>query len=154
WKCPLKEPQCSSSPAMPEEISVSPDRRWAVFYRNGNLWGRNRADGNEFVLTQDASDAISYGGSPGVSGHKVTELREAHHRAPQVLWSPDSSRALTYRVDESAVKLSYLVQSTPDDGAGRAKLFSYHYPLVGDQHVPLAEPVAFDLQLRKKINFR
>ena len=58
---------------------------------------------------------------------------------------------LTYRLDERKVKDMYLVQSVPEDGSIRPKLYTYRYPLPGDADVTQLEPVIYDVQARKQV---
>lgn len=47
---------------------------------------------------------------------------------PLVVWSPDSTRFVTYRLDQRELALMHLVRSSPLDG-GRPK--PYRYAIVG-----------------------
>jgi dipeptidyl-peptidase 4 len=60
-----------------------------------------------------------------------------------VVWSPDSTRFVTHRLDQRDVELMHLVRSAPFDG-GRPTLLSYHYPLVGDEMIATTDLLVFD----------
>ncbi|MFB6186765.1 MAG: DPP IV N-terminal domain-containing protein, partial [Halobacteriaceae archaeon] len=56
---------------------------------------------------------------------------------------------VTYRLDQRSANKFALVQSSPDDQF-RPKHFTYSYPLPGEVGVPMAEPVVFDIENRRK----
>src|SRR5688572_17353654 len=99
----LGEAACNDT-AEPEGVAgevLSPDRRWAVFVADHNLWIRALQDDKRFPLTQDGTEHHDYASSPG---HPVGDARSAKPIAPLVLWSPDSRYVLTHQLDRRAVK--------------------------------------------------
>ena len=146
WTCGLKSGVCVAAELpkdTPGEVP-SPDGTWTVFVRGYNLWLRRTADGKEYALTADGVEHYSYAGLPGDSGDALDDMR-GKPTPPQVLWSPDSRFVLTHRLDERKVKDMYLIQSVPDDGSVRPKLYGYRYALPGDENVAELEPVVFDV---------
>lgn len=132
--------------------SVSPNGHWAAFLRDDNIWVRSTSGHEEFALTTDGVDDYGYAGSPGISSHAAADIRGGMLRPPQMLWSPDSRYLLSHRIDEREVGAYHLIQSVPDDGSVRPKLYSYRYALPGDEHIPMLEPVIFDLTARRQIH--
>ncbi|HEX3350299.1 MAG TPA: DPP IV N-terminal domain-containing protein, partial [Acetobacteraceae bacterium] len=131
--------------AGPGEV-LSPDGRWAA-YRNGHdLWLRETATGATRALTQDGAAHYAYAKSPDMNLTAVTLARRAIVLPAAVLWSPDSRRLFTCRLDERNVPVLPLVQHVPDDGSVRPVLHSHRVALSGDAEVPHAEPVVIDVE--------
>jgi dipeptidyl aminopeptidase/acylaminoacyl peptidase len=57
---------------------------------------------------------------------------------------------MAYRLDERDVRPAYLIQSVPDDGSVRPQLRTCRYPMPGDEHLPLYEPILFDVVTRRQ----
>lgn len=166
WTCSTVKKGCRAvEPATADPLAVpSPDGKWLAFVANGNLWVRS-ADGQvRFALTTDAVPHYSYAAgvesTPGVSmtGAKARALavKDGHPlpgppgppAAPQVLWSPDSQRLFTHRIDEREVREITLVQSTPMDGSTRPIASSWRYAMPNDVAVARVEPWIFDVVQR------
>jgi dipeptidyl aminopeptidase/acylaminoacyl peptidase len=125
------------APIEKAEPGHSPDRHWQVLVRDYNLFLANKSNGQVRQLTTDGTSAHPYA-RPVVS-LKEMEAQETTvpKLAPDVVWSPDSSRFVTHRMDlDGATRLS-AVQSSPP-GGGPPRGFDYIYPLTGDEHVPVA----------------
>lgn len=145
WTCDLTTYACrraerDSAPAV--DVSRSPDGRWDVFVREDNLWLRSVETGEERPLTEDGFPGHGYGAtltSPLVSAGL------AEPDSPVAIWSPDSRRFVSCRIDRRDTQDFHLVQSAPKDGAIRPRLHSYAYPLPGDEDVPLFEVWCFDI---------
>lgn len=127
----------------PEE-ALSPDGRWAVSHRDHNLYVRDTATGEERQLTTDGVDGCGYGNGNDQVAMKVMQQNLGFSLAPQLVWSPDSSRFITHRIEQRDVGLMHLVRSSPLTG-GRPQLLSYHYSLPGDEHVSTAEYFVIDV---------
>lgn len=155
WVCEIDGSRCSAGAPelMPGEIQ-SPDGRWAAQIRDHNILVRALPNGRAFKLTQDGVQHHGYGGLPGQSTHAIGDVRRQEVQWPQVVWSPDSRYLLTYRLDEREVEDLHLVQSVPEDGTLRPKLYSYRFALAGDLHVPTWQPVVLDVTHRRQISLK
>ena len=107
----------------------SPDGRYEAFFRDHNLYLRERAGGREHALTSDGKADDAYGG--------------------EVYWSPDSSRVVVFRTRPGDSRRVYYVESSPRDQL-QPKLHSYEYLKPGDQ-LPHPRPCLFDAAGRKQI---
>jgi dipeptidyl aminopeptidase/acylaminoacyl peptidase len=150
WTCQLAAgpSPCVREPHGIQDRAVSPDGKWRAFIRDHNLWLRAMQGDMEFPLTTDGIEHYGYASTPGYSTHFVTDQRRAKV-APQVAWSPDSRFVLSYRLDERRVQELALVESVPEDGSFRPKLHTFRYALAGDEHLPMLEPVVFDILARR-----
>jgi dipeptidyl-peptidase 4 len=149
----LSSPPSTASPASRIAASagdaVSPDGHWVVFRKGHDLWARASDGGDDFALTTDGIEHDDYGGAPGDSTHTVTEQRYSKVTPPELVWSPDSTRILTYRLDERRVKSLYLVQAAPENGSLRPALYEYRYALPGDAAIPESQLLMIDLRQRR-----
>lgn len=131
-------------PRNPLEIP-SPDGRFVVFLRDHDLWVRSREDGQERALTFDGDEDHTYGASPDYLMYSpMVRGYGLPHMPPAVAWSPDSTRVLTHRTDQSGVRRTHLVESRPADG-GAPALRTQRYAYPGDDRLPLAELVVLDV---------
>lgn len=148
WRCRLDSYACERAeftpPGSPLEVP-SPDKEVAVSLRGYDLWARSLADGREWALTTDGEPAYQYGSSPECLGNG-TLLRKfgLPHLPPAVAWSPDSTRVLTHRTDERAVRETHLLEARPADG-GAPLQHTQRYAYAGDEAMPQAELVVLDL---------
>jgi dipeptidyl aminopeptidase/acylaminoacyl peptidase len=123
----------------------SPDGNRVAFARDGNLFIRNGQSGEEIALTEDGDAACPYATPlPSPLGAAGIVTRDPQP-ATSVLWSPNSERLLSFRIDARGTGQYHLVQSTPLNGQRRPVLHSYAYPLPGDERVPTAELFLFDV---------
>jgi dipeptidyl-peptidase 4 len=153
WCCDLRTYLCVHDPAAAPtcaDEARSPDGHWTVIAREHNLWVRELSTGAEKQLTHCGAERNGWGTLSGTA-HYVAITRSSLLGAPvpwspdsnrfltrpRILWSPDSKRFLTYRLDERQVGQMHLVQSVNPDGP-RPRLWSYAFPLPGDQIIPLA----------------
>jgi dipeptidyl aminopeptidase/acylaminoacyl peptidase len=130
----------------------SPDGRYTVFVRDYDLWLNDNASGREEALTNDGSRAWTYGKVPESSLDVVTKRLDAE-RAPTpavVLWSPDSRRFVSYRLDERHLSELALVQAVPEDGAFRPRLHTYYYELAGERPSE-ASLFVYDVAERRRV---
>lgn len=128
---------------------VSPDEKWAVFVKDYNLYVRCISTGKQIQLTVDGEEKYHYAApfrNPLLDAGLMEPERAGYYLRPAVVWSPDSKRILTYKINHKDVGECYLVQSCPPDGSKRPKLYRYVYPLPGDKNVPMAEPVIINFE--------
>lgn len=153
WRCELKRLLCT--PAAKEAIArpgevLSPDKRWAVFLRDYNLWVRDTATDVETTLTTDGEANNEYSSKP-VSTSFVSDRLLQNVPLPQVKFSPDSHRLLTFKVDAREVRELALVQTV---AAARPVVHTYRYPIAGDVAVAQVQMMGFDLLSKARLPLR
>ncbi|HEX7825733.1 MAG TPA: DPP IV N-terminal domain-containing protein, partial [Mycobacterium sp.] len=118
-------------PPQPGEV-VSPDKAWAAFRRDGNIWVRSLSGEGEFALTDDAEPQFDYGGLPDATGARA--LMRVLGLPPPLLvsWSPDSTRLLVQRLDQRDLPELVLIESAPH-GGGRPVEHRTRYPMPGEE---------------------
>lgn len=120
---------------------ASPNGRLEAFIRGWNLWVRDLATGKETQLTFDGTK--DYGYATGNAGW-------LHSDRPVLNWSPDSSQIATYRQDQRNLSQMYLVRTL----VGQPALEEWPYPLPGDSHVFMIEPVVIVVASRKVVRLQ
>jgi dipeptidyl aminopeptidase/acylaminoacyl peptidase len=128
FACDLQQYSCapadstSGGMAAPENSSVSPDGRTAVYIKDYNLYAKDLTTGRETQLTTDGVKDF---------GYATDNAGWVHSARAIVSWSPDSKQIATYQQDERGVRDMYLVAAQ----AGSPKLEAWKYPMPGDSVV-------------------
>ncbi len=130
---------------------ISPDGRWAVSARDSNLILRDMDSGDERALTEDGEPHHAYGKSPDSNTFAVSARIAGIPMPPMALWSPDSRRLLTVRLDERSVKDLHLLQLAPPDASARPVLHTYRYAMAADEHIPHADLWVFDIPSGRQV---
>lgn len=152
WTCSLDSYDCQSKPVGPRHPyeSLSPNKRWAAFVRDHNLFLRDTSTGTELQLTHDGVAGSDYA-TPLPSLHLMVDQGTEDVKQPAaVFWAPDSSKLVSYRLDSRNSGRFTSLQFVPPNQL-RPKAFSYVYPLPGEV-LAKAEPVIFDIQSGKRID--
>lgn len=117
--------------ALPEAPAYSPDRRWAVTIRRNNLHLHDRKNGLAGRITKDGKPYNAYATRIEADNFYIRHQLEDHVEPCGVVWAPDSSRFLTYRLDQRDVQPLYLLQSAPRNSM-RPVMHEYRYALPGE----------------------
>jgi dipeptidyl-peptidase-4 len=152
WVCPLDTYECHKDQAHPENPNeaLSPNKRWAAYVKEHNLYLRDTSTGTVLQLTHDGVAAWDYA-TPLPSLHvMVDQQTEDVKQAAAVFWSPDSSKLITYRIDSRNSGRFTSLQFVPPDQL-RPRAFTYVYPLPGEV-LAKAETIIFDIQSGKRID--
>ena len=147
YRCDAEGCQSADPPTPPFGAghTPSPDGKWAVYWKDNDLWLKS-ADGEfDRALTTDGEEAWGYGTQIGTSTSYVTVERLGDGHAPQVKWSPDSRRILTQRVDERGVKPLSIIEHAPRDGSLRPRTHTMRYAFAGDEVRPQGSFVVFNI---------
>jgi len=142
----------SVEPTSNEECKIarvpSPDGRYLAFIRNFDVWVRENDTGHEENLTIDGAARRHYG-SP-----LETPLVTAGLGKPGrtfLVWSPDSTRILTQRIDERDCPPLPFLQALPLDGSSRPKVHSVSYAMAGDADVPMARALIVHVETKQVV---
>lgn len=152
WACSLEAYECHQEPSAPEHTnqSVSPNKRWAAFVRDHNLFLRDTSTGTEVQLTRDGVATFDYATPLPSLRVMVDQGTEDVQQPPAVFWSPDSSKLVTYRIDSRNSGRFTSLQFVPPNQL-RPKAYSYVYPLPGEV-LAKAQPIIFDIESGKRID--
>lgn len=135
----------SAESAVAAHESLSPDGRWTVSVRDHNLVARERATGEERVLTSDGVEGCSIGTPPDILPMRYPLKHSSARLPPMVAWSSDSRWLVTHRIDERAVASMPFAQSSPPDGR-RPRVHLRRMALVGDATVPMVELMVVSME--------
>jgi dipeptidyl aminopeptidase/acylaminoacyl peptidase len=151
WTCRVDRAACVGREAAKPDNTVvlSPDEKWAAFLRDYNLWVRATDGSGEFALTTDGEQDNGYARTPG--NNVLADGARRDGLVPVVLWSPDSSKILTHRVDEREVKELPVLEAAPGDGSLRPKLLRYRYAMANDEHKAALTQFVFDVHSRRRV---
>ena len=141
WRCTLDDYACEGplDPHPSVENSIeSPDGRYAAYIDEHDLWVRDLENDEDIQLTGDGEER--YGYAKDSQGWRRTDT-------PVLVWSPDSRRIATYRLDEREVKDMHLIRTAEP----RPELESWPYGLPGDEHLPMHERVVVDVENREVV---
>ena len=152
WECDLNTYQIKELDeefkAYPNEL-LSPNNKWALFHKENNLFLRSIKDNVVRALTSDGVKHNEYAVSPECNTHEILDRRLKHPKKPIALWSPDSKKVITFKIDQRNVKDLHLIQAVPQDNTNRPILYSYKYPFPGDKEIPMGKLVAFNVETNK-----
>ena len=133
WMCDVGGTRCESKTRREGEPSVmSPDGKRGAFIRSYNLWVRDSVSGKETQLTKDGVKDY---------GYATDNAGWIHSDNPILLWSPDSKKIATFRLDERGVGEMYLVSTN----VGHPRLEAWKYPLAGDAKIFMIERLVIDV---------
>ena len=154
WTCSLAGYECKSDPAEPKHSNeeLSPNKRWAAFVRDHNLFLRDVSTGTELQLTQEGVKGWDYATPLPSLRLMVDQGTEDVKQPAAVFWAPDSSKLVTYRIDSRNSGRFTSVQFVPPNQL-RPKAFTYVYPLPGEV-LAKAEPIIFDIQSGRRTDVK
>lgn len=136
WSCSLNSYRCEISGTVqsaPPFSVLSPDGRLAAFTKSYNLWVHDLQSGMDIQLTYDGVNHYSYG---------TNNQGWSRSERPILLWSPDSKKIATYRLDERNIGKMTLWRTK----VGRPEADIWPYALPGDSIVPMLERIVIDVE--------
>lgn len=139
YRCDLAGQACEvvTTPELaPGELLIG--SKTVIYHQDNNILARDLDGSNVRFLTTDGTDDRPYARLPGSSTYDVSLRRAGVELGPSILQSPDQETFLTYRLDQRGVEPLHLLQSVPEDGSFRPRLFSYPFDFVGGP-IPMAE---------------
>lgn len=151
YKCKkLEEETKPTEPKIPFSMR-SPDGKWIAFVKDYNLFVLAVEPNEKTQLTFDGQRHYDYAAPvPSPSRMIAQGTMDVKQRAG-VQFSPDSKKLLTYRIDQRKAGRFHIVQSSPKNSL-RPKHYEYAYPLPGEEDLPKAKRIIFDLETGKRIN--
>lgn len=139
-ECDLITYSCETSGLAVQSIRnsiTSPDGKLAAFTRGHNLWVKDLETGDETQLTTESEEYYSF--SKNNQGWNRSDT-------PILIWSPDSKKISTFRLDERGVEMMTLWRTE----VGRPQADIWPYALPGDSVVPMLERVVIDVESGSK----
>lgn len=113
-------------------MTMSPDGAYYLSYDRHNLILTEQKTGERIQLTFDGEPDLEYGCYIDIYS-QITVKRQGYKEHPQVLWSPDGTRFITYCADRRTTKKLPLIASYADSLTDlRPELYEYPCPFVTD----------------------
>lgn len=129
--------------------SRSPDGKWLLSQRDGNLWLAYAGTQAQQITTDGSPDdgyAIYHGNFK--AGHVPRSRVGSNGQPAGVVWAPDSSKVIVWRIDQRHVQPYPYLETAPQDGSFRPKLHLPRMPLTGDAP-PTIRWLSLDLATRQ-----
>ena len=151
WSCTLTSYECHEEhPPEQANENLSPNKRWAAYVSEHNLYLRDVSTGTVLQLTRDGVAGWDYA-TPLPSLRLLVDQKTEEVKQPAaVFWSPDSSKLVTYRIDSRNSGRFTSLQFVPPDQL-RPRAFTYVYPLPGEV-LAKADTIIFDIQSGGRID--
>ena len=113
-------------------VTMSPDGAYYLSYDRHNLILTEQKTVFQIQLTFDGEPDLEYGCYIDIYS-QITVKRQGYKEHPQVLWSPDGTRFITYCADRRTTKKLPLIASYADSLTDlRPELYEYPCPFVTD----------------------
>jgi dipeptidyl-peptidase 4 len=147
WQYCIKNSVCEQvNKIIPEEL-VSPDGNWALKINEHNITLVDQLQKQAFQITNDGERYYDYASSPETNTHTITDRIQKITQKPIALWSADSKKIITHKLDQSKVKNLYLLEHAPKESQ-RPKIHTYRMSFSGDENLPLAELLIIDVDTK------
>ncbi|MCG8457666.1 MAG: DPP IV N-terminal domain-containing protein, partial [Holophagales bacterium] len=142
FRCQWSTYSCSAihGTALPAATSRSPDGRFDLVREGYDLWLEDHSHGLAKQLTADGSAEHYYGASVFLERDEALGLPHE----PPVVWSPDSRRAATIRLNVRGVGRTSILRTAAAAEDPRPRAISFRFPMLGDALLPKAELVLVD----------
>lgn len=145
---PPKVPPPNKKPAPKKAAEVdSPDKKWAAFVRDDQLWIRNEETAEETQLSKDANAKNSFRRSASRDRAMGMNYNKPDYpeTLPEVWWSPDSKKLIAAQTTVVPEPRVHYLEVMP-----KTKLQSYPYFKAGDA-IPEKTLRLFDLESKSEI---
>lgn len=132
-------------------LLVSPSGREALLARDHDLYLQDLATGAERRLTDDGEEDFAWGTYPDAGFLAVVRRRSGLSFAPfGWSWSPDGLFLVGGRLDQRHVEPYPFLESVPQDGGARPRVYEVRQALVGEEG-PRFEAWAIDVASGRKV---
>lgn len=157
WTCSLDDYHCRKSQSAGQDRmeSISPNGLWAAYVQDHNLFVRDTSTGQIVQLTRDGVPGWDYATSlPDLSAlvREGVSRGEDVKGPPEVFWSPDSTKLVTYRIDSRNAGRYTSLQFVPPNQM-RPKAYDYVYPLPAEA-LPSASVMVFDVLSGNRVDVK
>ncbi|MEO8400558.1 MAG: DPP IV N-terminal domain-containing protein, partial [Gammaproteobacteria bacterium] len=147
WYYDFEKNTCIQEDNSPEYLK-SPDKNWALSIKEHNLVLNDLVSHQDFQLTKDGERYLDYATSPETNTRTIRLKFENTITPPVALWSADSHKIVTHKLDQRNVDFLFLLQNSPE-GSQRPELHNYRMSFSGDANLPMAELLIIDTLTQK-----
>ncbi len=147
WHYDFKNHSCKQADEIICGHLNSPDKDWALWIKDHNLILTDRSKKQDFQITTDGELYYDYASSPETNTHAITERLLGIVPTPVAIWSSDSQKIITHKLDQRKVNELFILQNAPN-GTHRPKIHSYRMSFSGDDNLPLEELMIIDISTK------
>jgi dipeptidyl aminopeptidase/acylaminoacyl peptidase len=151
YACEKREPE--EEPSERRLQRESPDGKWIAFLKDHNVFARSTENGEVIQLSDDGEDGNDYSAWLPAPADMVPQGTMHIDLPVAAVWSPDSKKLVSYRLDRRSARTFTVVQSSPESQL-RPIAYTYYYSLPGELGLTRAESVVFDVIERTKTPVR
>lgn len=150
WCYDIEKNTCFKENEIEPYLLKSPDKNWALKTENYNLFLSDLKSQTKHQVTYDGEAYYDYASSPETNTRAITNRLEKNTPEIVAIWSSDSKKIVTHKLDQRNVKSLSLLQNAPDDSQ-RPIVHSYHMSFSGDTELPLASLFVLDVDKKNII---
>lgn len=150
WNYYIKSDICEQVSKIISEQLISPNDYWALEIEEHNIILVDLIQKQKFQITDDGEPYYDYATSPETNTHAIKDRIQKIIPKPVALWSPNSKKIITHKLDQRKVKELFLLENAPNDSQ-RPKLHTYRMSFSGDQNLPLTELIIVDIETKTVI---
>lgn len=136
-------------PAKKATESISPNKQWIAFLKDGDIYLLEKTTGHEYRLTNDGSPEYGYGYNLNWYATRNDSKGEKNDYSIEVYWSQDSKKLIVPRFDRRNTRRLQMYKV--DVEGYQSEIVSYERELAGDSVVTTAEYYLFDVTKREQI---
>lgn len=147
WSYDFENNICKQDQEIIPGLLNSQDKNWALQRKDHNLILTDLTQKQDFQITTDGKPYYDYGSSPETNTYTVTQRIQGSISTPVAIWSPNSQKIITHKLDQREVHELFILQNAPKDSQ-RPKLHSYRMSFSGDDNLPLEELMIIDISTK------
>lgn len=151
WTYDINNKACVKNKKNTSTSLISPDGSWSISINDHDLVLTNAVRHQQYQITHDGEHHYNYSSSPETNTRTISQRLSGAIVIPVAIWSPDSKKIITHKLDQRKVKSLSLLQSAPKNSQ-RPVSHSYKMSFSGDTDLPLAELIVIDI-LTKQITY-
>jgi len=148
WRYDVEKNICIQEVDEPNDCLISPNKNLSLGIKNHNLILTDMVSCDQIELTSDGKAYYDYAASPETNTRAVSQRLDGSIQRPVAIWSSDSNKIVTHKLDQRNVKELHILQNAPSESQ-RPVAHVYKMSFSGDEHLPLAELIVIDVTTKR-----
>jgi dipeptidyl-peptidase-4 len=129
---------------------LSPNKNLSLKIDKHNIYIEDTSSSEVIQITHDGERYHDYATSPETNTKSISMRIKNITLPPIAIWSPDSKKLITHKIDQRNVFSLNLLQNAPDD-THRPISHEYKMSFSGDENVPLVHLLIIDAEKKEMI---
>ena len=154
WECSATDYQCVQLPTKAISVAghevLSPNGEWIAYLQNYNIFIRSTSSEEVIQLTDDGEAYFDYRQQLSYIGQMIQSENKDFPVTVSAIWSPDSNKIFTNKVDQRDIEQFNILQSSPKSQL-MPITYSFPYLRAGQEKLPTAQSFIIDIESGKKI---